>query len=481
MNTTDDVPSAVTFPLPFRVLFMVGMGIIGWATNLHGLQLQSIDAVSALELRPSPYLPLSSPSPSSHSLPVYKPVYRLFTWYTLWCLLAWILYRVATHSNIYLVDIFRYIPAVCSLGVLTALICPFDIFQKRARDAFLSALQRCLFPATDQPVHFADVVFADVLTSFAKVLGDVWLSLCMLLPGGSLLTLPSQENWTQWILPTIMSIPYFIRLRQCLIEHRSPLNSSRRPLFNAVKYATAFPVIFLSAAQRIAVKELVEEKGAEVTRQAWHGEHPLFRLWLLAAAVNSLYSFWWDVTNDWGLDLLRAKSLQSRGGPPLPLVLPSLHSKAASLKESPHPHLPFESLTENTAANTNGHPSSSSPTAFRPRYHRPPAYPYGLRPALLYPLPVYPLIVFFNLVLRLTWSIKLSSHLHSYTEGSALIFWLELAEVLRRWMWVFVRVEWEIVKKRSEGAGGGVGGGVEIELAPPQVGYRDDDGGYAVL
>ena len=26
------------------------------------------------------------------------------------------------------------------------------------------------------------------------------------------------------------------------------------------------------------------------------------------------------------------------------------------------------------------------------------------------------------------------------------IFWLEVAEVVRRWMWVFVRVEWEVVK-----------------------------------
>lgn len=32
-----------------------------------------------------------------------------------------------------------------------------------------------------------------------------------------------------------------------------------------------------------------------------------------------------------------------------------------------------------------------------------------------------------------------------------MIFWLEMAEILRRWMWVFVRVEWEVVKKTREG------------------------------
>lgn len=30
------------------------------------------------------------------------------------------------------------------------------------------------------------------------------------------------------------------------------------------------------------------------------------------------------------------------------------------------------------------------------------------------------------------------------------IFYLEMAEVIRRWMWVFLRVEWEIIKKSGQ-------------------------------
>jgi len=58
------------------------------------------------------------------------------------------------------------------------------------------------------------------------------------------------------------------------------------------------------------------------------------------------------------------------------------------------------------------------------------------------------------LVLRLTWSIKLSSHLHAKAqgEGSLLIFWVEVAELVRRWIWVFIRVEWEIVKRSEDSA-----------------------------
>jgi hypothetical protein len=83
------------------------------------------------------------------------------------------------------------------------------------------------------------------------------------------------------------------------------------------------------------------------------------------------------------------------------------------------------------------------------------AYPYGLRPRLLYPLPIYPIALFINLILRLTWSIKLSSHLHARAqgEGSLFIFWVEVAEIVRRWVWVFIRVEWEIVKRAQEGGG----------------------------
>ncbi|KAF9222721.1 EXS-domain-containing protein [Gyrodon lividus] len=438
MDVNDEVPLAASFPLPFRVLFLVGMGILGWAVNLHGLQLLGIDGPSALEFHGAYiYFPLRSPSsPGGHpsARAFYAPVYRFFAGYASWCFAAWLIFRVATHSDTALVDIFRYIPAVCMLGVLTVLVCPNDVFHKRERDSFLFAAARCLFATFNSPIYFSDVVYADVLTSFAKVLGDMWLSLCMLLPGGSLLELPSQDGWYQWILPSLMSLPYLIRLRQCLIEYNSPDNLSRRPLFNAIKYASSFPVIFLSAAQRIVILDLAQSHGDSVTREAWHGEHPLFRLWLLSAVINSLYSFWWDLTNDWGVELLTSQSRGPRG-----LVLPSPHPKATLTGGPTRALYPPNSL-----------PVSSSATTFDATGRRNAPYPYGLRSVLLYPLPVYPMAIFLNFVLRMTWSIKLSSHLHSQSEGSALIFWLEMAEVLRRWIWVFLRVEWEVVKRARD-------------------------------
>ncbi|KIK67250.1 hypothetical protein GYMLUDRAFT_155971 [Collybiopsis luxurians FD-317 M1] len=417
-----EVDYSLSFPLPFRVFALTSFGILAWATNLHGLDKFGVDAVSALDLRVVDHFWPGSPRKADIAV-LYRNVYRIFFTYSIWCFLSWMIFRSLSKGDPTLVDVYGYIPALFAVLTVLVLILPFNVLFKAERDKFLHAIRRCISSSPDSPVYFADIVFADVFTSFAKVLGDVFISLRMILPGNSLLHPPADHGWTRWIMPTIMSIPYLVRFRQCIIEWLSAENTSQRALANAVKYATAFPVMYLSAAQRLVVSDLVNEKGRQVAREAWHGEHPLFRLWLLFAAINSLYSFWWDVSNDWGLELLRIKS-QNSDRPSLPrrLVLPRLHSGTALLGS----HLSNEDFEEYVA------------------------YPFGLRPTLLYPLPVYPLLIFLNLILRLTWSIKLSSHLHSKSEGSIAIFLIEMAEIFRRWMWVFVRVEWEIIKKARD-------------------------------
>lgn len=77
-------------------------------------------------------------------------------------------------------------------------------------------------------------------------------------------------------LNTGLSIPFFIRFRQCMFEYNSPENESQKPLYNALKYATSFPVIFLSAAQRLVIAIDGKDNGHAGRRP---GEHPLFRLW----------------------------------------------------------------------------------------------------------------------------------------------------------------------------------------------------------
>lgn len=147
-NEVNESSFIAVFPLPFRVLFLVGLAIWGWGANLHGLYLLGIDAAAALDLRPRdslggslPALPLSRgqrgfkfvQDPQS----LYGPVYRLAAFYTAFCTLAWMLYRYATYGDVLEVDTYKYIPALCALCVCMGLLSPINIFQKRERDVFL--------------------------------------------------------------------------------------------------------------------------------------------------------------------------------------------------------------------------------------------------------------------------------------------------------------------------------------------------------
>ena len=75
-----------------------------------------------------------------------------------------------------------------------------------------------------------------------------------------------------------------------------------------------------------------------------------------------------------------------------------------------------------------------------------------LRPAILLPdTVIYYAAIAIDILLRFTWSLKLSTHLHAIHEIEQGVFLLEALEVIRRWMWVFIRIEWEAVRKGQAG------------------------------
>ena len=55
--------------------------------------------------------------------------------------------------------------------------------------------------------------------------------------------------------------------------------------------------------------------------------------------------------------------------------------------------------------------------------------------------------IIIDLMLRCTWSLKLSPHLDHFNDLEGGIFVMEFLEVLRRWMWIFFRVETEWGKR----------------------------------
>lgn len=276
---------------------------------------------------------------------------------------------------------------------------PVSTLSQGGRYRFLSTLKRVSVGgiALAKDGKFGDILMADVLTSYAKVLGDLFVSLCMFFStGGSATREPDRGCGGQFVVPIIIAIPSLIRFRQCIIEYsrvRAEYYGSGKPsssgwggqhLANAAKYASAFPVILLSALQRS-----LSYDHASIGMSATM----VYRLWLFAVMLNSFYSFYWDVAKDWDLSLFSSSRDRS----------------------SPH-------------------------------------HPWGLRRVLTFRSPqLYYAAIVVDFVLRCTWSLKLSPHLDHFNDLEGGIFVMELLEVFRRWVWIFFRVETEWVREKERG------------------------------
>ena len=144
MNDASDASFSVTFPLPFRVLSLIGLGILGWAANVHGLRVLGVDAVRALDLKPEadeyPHVAVDGGRvhrPYADPQLVYKPVYRLASIYAVFCAFAWWFYDRSTQGNATLADVYKFIPSVCALCALIMLVNPYNTLFKGTRDAFI--------------------------------------------------------------------------------------------------------------------------------------------------------------------------------------------------------------------------------------------------------------------------------------------------------------------------------------------------------
>eukprot|EP00252_Welwitschia_mirabilis_P017124 TRINITY_DN3800_c0_g1_i1.p1 TRINITY_DN3800_c0_g1~~TRINITY_DN3800_c0_g1_i1.p1 ORF type:complete len:463 (-),score=53.29 TRINITY_DN3800_c0_g1_i1:221-1609(-) len=241
------------------------------------------------------------------------------------------------------------------------LVLPHDTLFMSSRYYFLRTLWRLTFPL--QPITFADFFLADILTSMAKVLSDLERVICMMINGeASALEEDGVCGSHSVLIPCVLAYPYVCRFFQCLRQYKD--TKEKACLLNALKYSTAFPVIFLSALKYHVMPEM------------WIN---IYRpLWLLSSLINSCYSFYWDVTRDWDL---------------------SVFSKI-----------------------------------FRPRSPQ-------FHPNMLYGRSwVYYWAVGSNLILRCAWTYKLSAHLrHNHWT----VFLITAMEMIRRFQWIFFRVEKE--------------------------------------
>ncbi|KAF7196022.1 Protein ERD1-like 1, partial [Pseudocercospora fuligena] len=360
MDAASPVEGPDTFsrvlPLPFRLQFELVLGFWLWAFNLHGFHLLNIDIFTLIHY---------PTRPTHDEPPLHVSTYRLAMLLTGMWMGAIILFWNFTHGQADLVIAYDWIPNLLFLAILAVLFAPrlpwtqsiFGSTSSHGVHRLLYGLLRCAPGGIAKPKgeKFGDVLLADALTSYSKHISEIFVTFCMLFKGMHTTNKPDRACGHEFIVPLVIAWPFVIRLRQCIKEQQWA---------NAAKYATAFPVIILSSMM-----------GKDATWKT---------IWRLAALVNSLYSFWWDVSMDWDLTLLS-------------------------------------------------------------RYrHR---SPFGLRQQRVFRAPfLYYSVVAFDLVLRFAWSWKLSLAL-VYLDGiEGGVFLLEIVELLRRWVWVYFRVETEWVR-----------------------------------
>lgn len=258
-------------------------------------------------------------------------------------------------------------PVLVYATFLILLVLPGNIFHGDIRRFFASTFWRVMTPGL-RPVTFSDFLLADILTSLAKALSDVERAVCLLASGPIMSPRLQECSDASWIIPLGLAAPYVWRLMQCLRVYYD--TGARSQLANAAKYFTAFPVIVLSAIKY------------HVDHSAWIA---LYKpLWLLAAAINSAFSYYWDIERDWEIGFFSQMRAQNT-------VFPS--------------------------------PSFST--------------------SLTYRRPVYWYLMASNAILRLSWIYKLSPHLR---RNHTVVFVIVLAEAFRRFQWLFVRIEVELRK-----------------------------------
>lgn len=500
-------PLSASFPLPFRVLALVGLAIFLWATNLHILHSLNIDParVLGLDFRDSPTaskseadvgevidLDLDEKEEGDRCRP-HLVVYKLGIFYSAWVLGGWVLFRGLTGGDLDRMESWRGLVGAVLFGAALGGLLPYrgvGEWERRAlrRSAspymvsheiltccaelcggsfFLHSVHQSSSATSSSPISSrrSPKSWAICGSLRAKYGQAVSRKVAWRRAGGrgtspwewSGTSARSVQNWTPRL--TLLSLPYTLRFRQCIMEYHQSSYTSPRPLANALKYFSAFPVILLSAMQKTVVADLALAQGITVqelkeSHSRWFGEHRLFRLWLLAVMVNSMFSFYWDVEMDWGLKLcevdtwfpkVKGRDQDGSGGRlGTGLLQRCLRRGSGTMAHQRSPCPSPSPFPAHSHAHSRGLSTSSLPTSPVSSSW----LSFGLRHVLLLPDPiVYHIFTLLDFILRLTWSLKLSSHLHTIAEIESGVFMMEALELLRRWMWVFVRVEWEAVKQ----------------------------------
>jgi len=189
----------------------------------------------------------------------------------------------------------EFIPLILAVVFVFIIVCPFNIFYKQGRYWFLNTLKRIAM-APFKTVKFKDFFMADQLTSLVLVLVQFQFLMCFYandvwMPPDQAVCFSKQPR----ISPYLSVLPAFWRFMQCFRRYRD--SRDRVHLMNAGKYSCTFFVVTFSG--------LDSAYGTK----SWNNWRTV---WAVAASINALYAFCWDIFMDWSILYLKGWKLSIR-------------------------------------------------------------------------------------------------------------------------------------------------------------------------
>lgn len=362
------------FPLPYRVVLLVNCGLLLWHLNLLTCNKFKIDVMMVLKISPQE-LTLSKLISKSWDCLVNVTIINFA---------GYIIYHFFI-SNGFESTLIDWLPLFSIIFTFAMLLKTGSTFESKRLS---KTMRRVIKGEIDISIRNNDILLTDTFTSYNKVLVDFLVYLTALFLG--MQALPSGQNLSKELSKThlqlynidllLANFPSFLRFKQCLQEFNQSGRKNRQHLYNAIKYSTSFfPTISL----------ICFKAGIFQTQS----------IWFFTTFINSSYSFFWDITNDWNFG--------------------------------------FFSKFLNDKPNSN-----------------------VLRSRLIYNKSAYILAIVIDFQLRFLWVYKLffvnnnssgvfSSFFVMLFTTELGNFLLEILEIFRRWVWVFLKIETEYVKMIS--------------------------------
>lgn len=143
-------PLSATFPLPFRVLSLLGFAILLWATNLHILHLLGINVPKVLDFRDRDTIGGaeedvfsdsgvgvrvldSETDEKAESARAHVPVYKLAGVYTAFVMVGWLVFRIITGGEVDSMEAWRGLVGLVMVGAFAGAIAPWRGIGERER------------------------------------------------------------------------------------------------------------------------------------------------------------------------------------------------------------------------------------------------------------------------------------------------------------------------------------------------------------